>query len=262
MSHDAHQQPDFRIVTLHTAAQRQQAAELYRSVFGYDHPSYGINPRLLAGLITNGGSAVGALDHEDRLGGFAYGFLGTDGTETYHYSQAAVVAAGHQSRGLGRRLKLAQREVALDTGITTMRWAYDPILTRNAHFNLDVLGASGVSFHPELYGEPGSDRIMINWDLSADPGPHRLVEPVPEPAAGGRIDWGTPITDGDRILLPLPTDLSTLRSHDPIRAADLASTLRRALVTIFADGYRAVSCRSSGSTAYYVFRTDDRPADG
>lgn len=257
MSHDAHQQPDFRIVTLHTAAQRQQAAELYRSVFGYDHPSYGINPRLLAGLITNGGSVVGALDHEDRLGGFAYGFLGTDGTETYHYSQAAVVAAGHQSRGLGRRLKLAQREVALATGITSMRWAYDPILTRNAHFNLDVLGARGVSFHPEMYGEPGSDRIMINWDLSVEPGPHGMTEPLPEPTGGPRgVDWGKAVTDGARILLSLPTDLTALRSHDPIRAADLGITLRHALVTIFADGYRAVSCRAVGNTAYYIFRAD------
>ncbi|SDR85815.1 hypothetical protein [Microlunatus soli] len=255
MTHEAHQQPDFRIVTLHTAAQRQQAAELYRSVFGYDHPSYGINPRLLAGLIANGGSVVGALDHEDRLGGFAYGFLGTDGTETYHYSQAAVVAAGHQSRGLGRRLKLAQRDVALATGISTMRWAYDPILTRNAHFNLDVLGARGVSFHPELYGEPGSDRIMINWDLSVEPGPHRAAEPLPQPAARPGADaWGKPITDGDRILLPLPTDLTALRSHDPIRAADLAITLRHTLVTIFGDGYQAVSCSAVGHTAYYIFR--------
>lgn len=256
----AHDVPDaeIRIVTLHTAGQRQQAAELYRSVFGYDHPSYGINPRLLAGLITNGGSAVGALDHEDRLAGFAYGFLGTDGTETYHYSQAAVVAAGHQSRGLGRRLKIAQREVALATGISSMRWAYDPILTRNAHFNLDVLGARGVAFHPELYGEPGSDRIMINWDLTAEPGPHGPAEPLPTPDPA-TVDWGKPIPDGDRILLPLPTDLAVLRAHDPIKAADLALTLRRSLVTIFADGYQAVSCRALGSTAYYVFRTPQTP---
>jgi predicted GNAT superfamily acetyltransferase len=261
-----HPEAHFSIVTLHTAAQRQQAATLYRSVFGYDHPSYGLNPRLLAGLIANGGSAIGALDHEDRLVGFSYGFLGTDGTRTYHYSQAAVVAAGHQSHGLGRRLKLAQRDVALATGVSTMRWAYDPILTRNAHFNLDVLGARGVVFEPELYGEPGTDRIVVEWDLSVPPGPQGTPEPAPassEPAgrSGHDAEWARPITDRDRILVPLPIDLTALRAHDPILAADLAGRLQETLQRIFAEGYQAVSCRVVGRTAFYIFRRPAGTAD-
>lgn len=242
---------DYRIVTLHTADHRRRAAELYRSVFGYDHPAYGVNPRLLAGIAANGGSVVGALDPDDRLVGFAYGFLGTDGDRTYHYSQAAVVAPGLQSKGLGRRLKLAQREVALGWGTTAMRWAYDPMLTRNAHFNLDVLDARGIAFEPDLYDEPDTDRIVVEWDLTKDPARRRLPEDLP--AEGG---WAQLIKEPDRILLGVPSDIATVRAQRPAEAARVATAVRELMTGLFADGYQAVSCQSVGDTAFYIFRTD------
>jgi predicted GNAT superfamily acetyltransferase len=252
---DSPTRPGYRVLTLHTAEQRRQAAELYRSVFGYDHPSYGINPRLLAGLTANGGSVVGALDPDDRLVGFAYGFLGSDGTDSYHYSQSAVVAADLQGQGVGRRLKLAQREVALRSGCTSMRWAYDPMLTRNAHFNLDVLGACGIAFKPDLYDEPGTDRILIDWDLTREPGPAGPAEPLPELSDA---DWGRVVRErqdsGDRVLLALPRDIAGLRISEPQRAADLRATVREVLGTLFAEGLQAVSCRAVGPTACYIFR--------
>jgi predicted GNAT superfamily acetyltransferase len=241
------------VVSLETAELRRQAAELYRSVFGYRDPAYGVNPRLLAGIAANGGSVVGALDRDDRLVGFAYGFLGTDGDRTFHYSQAAVVAPGLQGKGLGRRLKLAQREVALSWGTTAMRWAYDPLLTRNGHFNLDVLGARGVDFKPDLYDEPGTDRIVVEWDLTG--GDRQKVDRHELPEAGG---WGElitsgPGTEGGRVLLGVPSDIARLRDRCPDHAAELTTTVRDRLTGLFTDGYQAVSCHSVGETAFYVF---------
>lgn len=243
---------DYRIISLATDDQRRQAAELYRSVFGYEHPAYGVNPRLLAGIADNGGSVIGAVDPDDRLVGFAYGFLGTDGKRTYHYSQAAVIAPGLQSKGLGRRLKFAQREIALAWGTDAMRWAYDPMLTRNAHFNLDVLGARGVGFKPDMYGEPNTDRIVVEWDLTKDPA--RRPNPEQLPDAG---DWGGLITEPDRVLLAVPSDIAGLRADRPEHAAALAGTVRDQLTGLFADGYQAVSCHSVGGTAFYIFRIRD-----
>ncbi|QDP97118.1 GNAT family N-acetyltransferase [Microlunatus elymi] len=257
-------QLDIKIITLRTAEQRQQAAALYRSVFGYDHPAYGVNPRLLAGLSSNGGSVIGALDNNDRLVGFTFGFLGTDQLSTYHYSQAAVVATDLQGQGLGRQLKLAQREVALRSGVTSMRWAYDPLLTRNAHFNLDVLGARGIAFYPDLYDEPGTDRVLINWDLDDLPASVRTGTaaaavdhgeadlPTEESAV-----WGRPITDGDRLLLPVPARIDHLREHRPRAAADIAQAVGEFFTEAFDDGYQAVSCRAVGSTAFYVLKQFD-----
>jgi predicted GNAT superfamily acetyltransferase len=256
---DPPDQSDYRVEPLTTAPLWRQAAALYRSVFGYQDASYGVNPRLLASLAGNGGSVVGALDPRGKLVAFAYGFLGTDGISTYHYSQAAVVAPALQDQGLGRKLKMAQRDIALQSGTTSMRWSYDPLLTRNAHFNLDVLNATGVAFYPDMYGDDGSDRIMINWDLDQDPTERAEPEPLPDL---GRASWGELVTesgeDTDRIVLALPSGIVSLRIAEPDRAALLAATVRDRLIDIFDRGYQAVSCLAAGDTAGYIFRPATR----
>lgn len=161
---------DFRAVSLQTPEQYAEAAALYRAVFGYQQPDHGLNPRLLAALAANGGSVVGVLDAADRLVAFAYGFQGSSESALYHYSQSAVVAADLQGRGLGRMLKYAQRDVALAHGMTRMRWTYDPFQVRNAHFNLNVLGARARWYAPDLYG-PGTDRLVVEWNLTSEPEP-------------------------------------------------------------------------------------------
>ncbi|MGW6282726.1 GNAT family N-acetyltransferase [Kribbella sp. NPDC055071] len=168
----------FRAVSLTTQARYAEAAVLYREVFDYQDPDYALNPRLLGALTSNGGSVVGVLDADDRLVAFAYGFCGTDRRGYYHYSQSAVVAVDRQGQGLGRMLKQAQREVALSHGMTRMRWTYDPFQVRNAHFNLDVLGARGRWYAPDMYG-PGGDRLVVEWDLTREPAPCEEVAELP-----------------------------------------------------------------------------------
>jgi predicted GNAT superfamily acetyltransferase len=213
-------QDSFRTVSLTTGAQYAEASSLYREVFGYQHPDYGLNPRLLGALAGNGGSVVGVLDEADRLVAFAYGFCGTDGRGFYHYSQSAVVAAGQQGRGLGRRLKHAQREVALGAGMTRMRWTYDPFQIRNGHFNLDVLGARGRWYLPDMYG-PGTDRVVVEWDLTREPEPTEVAAQLVMPAE---------VTD------------------------EVRQVWRDSFVELFGKGLAAVSCRRrSDGTAVYDF---------
>ncbi|GAA1556550.1 hypothetical protein GCM10009804_11680 [Kribbella hippodromi] len=213
----------FRAVSLTTASRFAEASELYRAVFGYLDPVYGLNPRLLGALASNGGSVVGILDESDQLVAFAYGFCGTDRRGFYHYSQSAVVAAEQQGRGLGRMLKHAQKEVALSHGMSRMRWTYDPTQIRNAHFNLDVLGARGRWYAPDMYG-PGTDRVVVEWDLTRE-----------QPAA---LDE-TALTQ-----LVVPTDPAELRS---------------AFEELLGQGLAAVSCRrlADGTGAYYFGPVDD-----
>ncbi|GID27907.1 hypothetical protein Abr02nite_28900 [Paractinoplanes brasiliensis] len=140
------------------------ASALYRAVFGYTEPEFGISPRLLAALHENSGSVIGAFDGEAMVG-FCYGFTAVDGGEIYHYSQAAVVARRAQGLGIGRRLKFAQAQAARATGARTMRWTFDPYALRNAHFNLAVLGATAIRFLPDYYDDGSSDRLLVSWDL-------------------------------------------------------------------------------------------------
>ncbi|BAL88838.1 hypothetical protein AMIS_36180 [Actinoplanes missouriensis 431] len=218
------------IRSLDGLAEQKAAARLYRSVFGYVEPEWGLSPRLLAALRENSGTAIGAFDEDGTLIGFCYGFTAVEAGEIYHYSQAAVVAPGAQGGGIGRRLKQAQAAVARDTGARSMRWTFDPYALRNAHFNLMVLGATGIRFHPDFYDEPDTDRIVVSWDLTgAPPARTGMAESVVTPAS-------------DRIAAPDPADRSRLRWR---------------LADHFGAGRRLVAVTRAGDAVTYAFENGE-----
>ena len=162
------------------------ASALYRSVFGYTDPEWGLSPRLLAALGENAGSVLGAFDDDDddtgALVGFCYGFSAVEDGMLYHYSQAAVVHPRVQGTGVGRLLKQAQAETARRTGARCMRWTFDPYALRNAHFNLSVLGATAIRFLPDYYDDGNSDRLLVEWDLHRPRVAGAALTPVTSPA--------------------------------------------------------------------------------
>ncbi|MGK5682581.1 GNAT family N-acetyltransferase [Actinoplanes sp. URMC 104] len=209
-------------------AEWSAASALYRHVFGYDHPEYGISPRLLAALRENAGSVIGAFD-ATGLVGFCYGFSAVEAGVLYHYSQAAVVAPRAQGLGVGRRLKQAQAEAARATGARTMRWTFDPYALRNAHFNFAVLGATAIRFLPDYYDDGSSDRVLVSWDLHHRHVPGRAWATVDAPA-------------GEREAAPDP--------------ADRASLCRR-LTDRFAAGGRLVAVDRHADRAVYSFEREN-----
>ena len=244
------------VISLTTVDDMRRAADLYRRVFGYQDPSHSVNPRLLVSLAHNGGSVVGA-HAGDELVAFAYGFAAVDGEQLYHYSQAAVVDVRHQGRGLGRALKKAQREVALAHRQPRMRWSYDPALTRNAHFNLDVLGAVGRWFRADLYGPPGTDRIVVDWDLD-DERRARFAPPSstapPAARSGQPSTWFRRCPDGADVWVPVPEDLTASADALERTTLDMRHELARVISDLMAEGHVAVSCeRLGGGLAAYRF---------
>lgn len=193
---------DVTVRDLDGIAEWTAAARLYREVFGYTDPAFGLTPRLLAALRRNGGSVIGALGQDGALVGFCFGFSGVEDGEFYHYSQAAVVAPAAQGSGVGRLLKHAQAAAARRTGARTMRWTFDPYALRNAHFNFAVLGATGIRFGADFYDEPGTDRVLVSWDL--DPAGHAL--------RGGGVD-SVVVAAGERFAAPDPADRAWLRQE-------------------------------------------------
>ncbi|MEU4770768.1 GNAT family N-acetyltransferase [Micromonospora sp. NPDC023644] len=213
------------------------ASALYRAVFGYEGPEHAVSPRLLAALRENAGTAVGAFDEDGSLVGFCYGFTGVEHGELYHYSQAAVVDARAQGRGVGRLLKHAQADAARRAGAHTMRWTFDPYALRNAHFNLNVLGAVGIRFLPDFYDDGGSDRVLVRWDLD------RAGDASPTPApAPGHAAVDSPADD--RTAAPGPDD---------------RARLRRELAGRFAAGGRLVGVRRADTPGRvsYLFERDE-----
>jgi predicted GNAT superfamily acetyltransferase len=234
---------------LTTTVERLAAVRLYRVVFGLPGDDPAFTPKLLSALQHTGGSAVGAFD-DDRLVGFTYGFVGLDAGTPYHYSQTAAVDPAAQGRGVGRQLKRAQAEVARSTGVRTMRWAYDPLQARNAHFNLDVLGAAGRWFHRDLYDMEDhngrTDRVVVEWAL--DDRPPAAVPPLPR----GVPEWGEVRRDGEVSWLAVPARAEELRNMKPGDALELRDRVADALTELLGSGMVLRSCRRADDhTALY-----------
>lgn len=231
------------------------AARLYTAAFGYGDENLRLNPLLLTALIANGGVAVAARDADGELIGFVYGFPGIDGAETYLYSQAAFVHPDYRGHGLGRRLKLVQRGYALDRGLATMRWAFDPLLSRNAYFNLAVLGASGRHYRPDFYGTPGSDRLIVEWDLDPDSPAREAVELPDGVADHARASApGTVLRDGEEAYLTIATAQDSV-ALDAAAGGVARAAVRAGLAGLIDEGLEAISCLAIGeNTSVYVLR--------
>lgn len=248
--------PTITVRPLTTAAEMRAGVAAYRAAFALSDTDPAVSPRLLAALARNAGSVLGAFADEELIG-FTYGFLGSDTDTIYHYSQVAAVLPAWQGRGVGRMLKLSQRDYVLSTGVTVMRWAFDPVRTRNAYFNLDVLGATGRWFARDLYGvedmgrDPGmrTDRLIVEWNLLT--GEER---DLPDPP---RTGWGETRQERGDVLLGAPRQWDPLVARDPDAATRLRDELAERMTCLTAAEYVAVSCRTCDDhTAVYRFRRE------
>jgi predicted GNAT superfamily acetyltransferase len=260
--------PQLTVEATRSLAVFRAANDLYARVFGYTAADHSLNPKLLSAIVGNGGTAVAASTAEGELVGFAYGFIGFDGTHPYLYSQAAFIDPAYQGLGVGRLLKQEQAVIATRAGLNSMRWAFDPILSRNAHFNLDVLGARGVRFAPRYYDEAFSDRLIVEWTLD-------VAEPRSSGGSAGRAgasanatalepgnaasvtsaDWGHQLlADADGVIrVPIPS-ANPATSMDPVLVEALRLQVADTFTDLFARGYVAESCvRVDADTATYRF---------
>jgi predicted GNAT superfamily acetyltransferase len=103
-------------------------------------------------LMESGNAPYGALAG-DALVGVVWGWLGVGEDGPHVHSHVLAVLEPWRARGIGYVLKLAQRAASLDQGLTLVRWTFDPLLSRNAHFNFNKLGVIGDRFERNFYGE-------------------------------------------------------------------------------------------------------------
>ncbi|MFD3337187.1 hypothetical protein ACFWV1_31800 [Streptomyces sp. NPDC058700] len=261
---------DLTIRDVRGPAEMADCVRLYEHVMGLKEGDGSLNPRLLTALQHNSGLVIGAYLGTEIVG-FTYSFLARErdaarGRELlYQYSQLAVVARDCQGAGIGRQLKAAQRERCLAEGTTLLRWAYDPLQARNAHFNLDVLGGVVDTLLPAMYGPAGfgdgtgeaTDRFIVSWHLDRDPGPAPRPLRIPAPT---RLT-GAVHPDGDDVLVVVPDDWRhhrRLLGHE--QAAADRDNLTKTFARLLADR-SAVSCQRIGDgLAAYRF-TPRTPAN-
>jgi predicted GNAT superfamily acetyltransferase len=169
-------------------------------------------------------------DDKDKLVGFAFGFLGREHGQTTIHSHMLAVLDAYRHLDLGARLKHAQRDRALAMGVHEMTWTYDPLQSRNAHFNFSKLGVVSDTYKVDFYGPQtssmlhrnGTDRLWVRWMLNS----RRVRDRV----AGKNARVET--LDAMKLLAPL---VRFDPSGNPGRA-DLAESLARQRVSIEIPG--------------------------
>src|SRR5712692_444118 len=211
----AEQSSDIEIREVTAIEEYDACIRLQREVFGL--PDLEISPRRhLIVSCQAGGWTLGAFV-EGKLVGFVHHLAAARGAEVSGYSHMMAVAAEYQNRGLGARLKWAQRARALSEGRDLIRWTFEPTRARNAHFNLNRLGVVVRDYAVNFYGTDyvtnptekavgvhgfDSDRLFASWEMRS-----LRVEAL---AADREYPLGSP----DEVI-EIPSDFSMLLQSDP-----------------------------------------------
>jgi len=192
-----------------------------------------------------GGQVLGAFEN-GRMIAYTLAIAGLQDHVPYLHSHMTGVLSDYRDHGVGRMLKLFQREEALSRGIRLIQWTFDPLELRNAHFNLNRLGAISRQYLPNLYGTTTSplhrglatDRLLVEWRLDSSRAVVAIQslakEPVESPA-----------------MIELPPELEHWQQENAPEVKKVQSRVREEFTRWFAKGYAAVALRTApGNRAY------------
>lgn len=242
--------------------------ELQRQVWGADFQEC-VAPALLKVTQRVGGVAAGAFDGRELVG-FVYGMTGWANGALLHWSHMLAVVPEARGEGVGRRLKEYQREAVARTGAKVMAWSFDPLVARNAHLNLNVLGATVSEYvesmyaptESDLHGSLPVDRFVVRWQLDG-------AAAKPETEVDGPVvtlDWRSPRSNGGlmapealEVRIPVPRDFERLLRGSESEAAKARIRTRSLFQRTLNDGWKVVGFeRATDQEPYYVLRRDGR----
>jgi predicted GNAT superfamily acetyltransferase len=231
-----------------------------RQAWGITEDGYVIPVATMVGANLHGGLVLGAFLPAGEAVAMSFAFLGRIEGRLCLYSQLTGVVPGYQSRGLGYRIKLMQRDFARAEGIDRIAWAFNPLQAGNAHFNLSRLGASAGRFVANMYGERTdalnasvpTDRLIVEWYTTSE---HSVTVTVDATTTLPRLIQTNDQRDGlltplrvsqevvmnePRLLLEIPHDIATLWRDAPQLAEEWRVVVGEAFRNAFEAGYRAV----------------------
>jgi predicted GNAT superfamily acetyltransferase len=249
---------------LTTLEECRKVVELEKQVWGYTDAEDVVPAPVLIVSIKRGGVLLGAFEGSGDLTGFVYSIPGWKKGRPTQWSHMLGVTADARSAGLGRLLKLAQRDATLRMGIDLIEWTYDPLQALNAHLNFARLGVVAEEYETNIYGESSSplhrgsptDRFVAEWHLR-EPHVERRVSaagplirdasvaaaPLVNPSRAGA--WLEPAEgelayESRRVLVEIPIGFSDMQATAPDLALSWRMATRRIFQSYFARGYRAV----------------------
>lgn len=230
-------------------------AQLQREVWGFSDTDV-VPPRLMRVSTEIGGVVLGAYE-AGRMVGFSLAIPGVKPSgKAYWHSHMTGLLPAFQNQGIGRRLKLKQREEAQKAGIDLVEWTFDPLEIRNAHFNLERLGVVVRHFISNLYGITSSrlhgglptDRLVAEWYVNS-------------PRVQAIVDRGETVEKRWKADIAVPVEIEEWRQRDIDKAREAQDRIRASFQQLLADGLGVVGYqRTDKGGAFQLGRFEDQPA--
>jgi predicted GNAT superfamily acetyltransferase len=237
-------EPDILIRPLQNVEEMSIGVKLQHRIWGYSAIDT-IPDQMFIVAKESGGQVLGAF-HEGDPVGFALAFAGIHHRKPYLHSHMVGIVPEFQNQGVGRLLKLAQRDDAIARGIDLIEWTFDPLQLKNAHFNLVRLGAVVRRYIPNFYGQTSSplhaglptDRLVAEWWVNSKRVQNALNNEADIPKSGEFIS--------------IPVAISQICASEPSRAEEIQSSIRRQFESQFAAGRAAVSFELKDQRGNYL----------
>ena len=267
------QMPDNIVIrNLETMADLSATVELQKAVWGM-HDVEVSSPHTLRAIVHAGGVVI-AAEIEGLMVGFCFGMAAWREGDLWLWSHMAGVRPEYQGRGIGFRLKLAQREWALARGFCRMAWTFDPLQSGNANFNFNRLGVTARIYSVNHYGAMqdginaglASDRLEAQWQLDSPRVEERLrgapqESPlVPVDAAklvyvdeaGAVVREQSAGFTESRYSIEIPLNISDLKQRDIERAQTWQLHLRGVMTALMDASYIVSGFVRGEASAWYI----------
>jgi predicted GNAT superfamily acetyltransferase len=231
---------------LFTLDEFTEVLRLQKTIWGFDDIEL-LPLRFLVVVSKVGGHVFGAFEGAE-MAGFCFAIPGVKtGGQPYLHSHMLGVLPRYHNAGIGRRLKLRQREEALGRGIALMEWTFDPLELKNAFFNVERLGCIirrysvnqyGITASP-LHGGLPTDRCIAEWHLDS---PRVQAAIAGEPSA----------RDSSAERIAFPADIAEIRANDPRCARELQRVNAGKFLDAFARGLAVTGFERSDTHGTYL----------
>lgn len=239
---------------LHSYAEVAAVGDLLAEIWRAPTEQPPIDVSMVIALAHSDGYVAGAYQ-DGELVGASVGFIGGRNRDELH-SHITGVRRDRTAAGIGSALKQHQRNWASARGLTAITWTFDPLVARNAYFNLVRLGGRVVAYLINFYGpmddglnrgQP-SDRAFLRWDLAADATRPAVTAAVPVLISGGDrqpVLRRELITD-QPVELIIPADIEAMRRNDPPAALAWRYALREAMTSLLETGWTVTGFQRGG----------------
>ncbi len=236
-----------------------------------------IQRNMLLSLARNGGAIMGAY-HDGRMIGFIMGYLGLEHPPSGRpardhlkfVSQRMAVLPDYRHQGIGYQLKLAQRQYARQLDVPLITWTFDPLLSRNAHFNLHKLGSISRQYIVDYYGADSpvalagsTDRWLVEWWVGSEHVSQRLggmKSSAADYLANARYihpleqDRTALLEHVEILLIEIPYDYEQIVADNPAQAQRWRQHSRRLFQLCLQAGYVVVDYIREHERGFYVLR--------